>query len=73
MFKLFNMNQHITDVKLMINLMIINCFCGIVDEQRVLSLISSQNHCRSFSPSQTCNMLLAGMKLQVLLNEDVQK
>ena len=37
-----------------------NCFCfpwRMVDWQKVLSLISSHDHCHRFSPSQICDML----------------
>ena len=39
-----------------------NYFCKMVDQQRMLSLISSQDHCQRFSPSQISNTLQAGYK-----------
>ena len=33
-------------------MMKINCFCGMVDGRKTISLISSQDHCQRFSPSQ---------------------
>ena len=32
----------------------IDCFCGMVDQRKVFSLISSQDHCQRSSPLQTC-------------------
>ena len=34
---------------------IVNCFCGIVDLQKGVSLISSQDRCQRFSPWQISN------------------
>ena len=33
-------------------MMMTNCFCGIVDRRKALSLISSRDHCQRSSPSQ---------------------
>ena len=33
-------------------LMVMNCFCGMVDRPKVLRLISSRDHCQIFSWSQ---------------------
>ena len=43
-------------------IMIINCFQGMVEQWKVLSLISSQNHCLRFSPLQISDMPLAGFE-----------
>ena len=33
-------------------MMMMNCFCGMVDQRKVFSLISSWNHCQRSSPLQ---------------------
>ena len=33
-------------------MMMMNCFCGMVDRRKTLSLISSQDHCQRSSPSR---------------------
>ena len=33
-------------------MMMMNYFCGMVDRQKMFSLISSRNHCQRSSPSQ---------------------
>ena len=33
-------------------MIMMNCFCGMVDRRKVFSLISSQYHCQRFSPSR---------------------
>ena len=35
---------------MMLMLMMMNCFCGMVDRRKVLSLISSRDHCQRSSP-----------------------
>ena len=35
---------------LMMMMMIMNCFCGMVDQREVVSLISRLGHCQKFSP-----------------------
>ena len=37
---------------MMMMMIIINCFCGMVDWRKVLSLISSRDHCQRSSPSR---------------------
>ena len=37
---------------MMMMMMIMNCFCGMVDRQKVISFISSRDHCQRLSPSQ---------------------
>ena len=33
-------------------MMMMNCFCGIVDQRKAFSLISSRDHCQRSSPSR---------------------
>ena len=40
------------ELSYMMMMMMMNCFFGMVDQQKVLSLISSQDHCQGSSPSQ---------------------
>ena len=35
-----------------IMMMMMNCFCGMVDRRKAFSLISSRDHCQRFSPLQ---------------------
>ena len=53
------------------------CFCGMIDQWKTFSLISSQDRCQRSSPTWISNMLQAGWNLhrtcvQTLLNEVVQ-
>ena len=43
-------------------MMMINCFCGIVDQLKVIIRIFNWDHCQSFSPSETSNTLQAGFE-----------
>ena len=43
-------------------MMIINCFCGMVDQWKAFSHISSQDHCQRSSPSKITDMLQAGFE-----------
>ena len=47
---------------MMMVMMMKNYFCGMVDRQKVFSLISSQDHCQKSSPSQISDMLRAGFE-----------
>ena len=38
-------------------MMMMNCFCGMVDRQKAFSLISSQDHCQRSSPLLIFNTL----------------
>ena len=38
-------------------MMVVNCFCGIVDQWRVFSLVSSWGHCQRSSPSRISDTL----------------
>ena len=46
--------------KLMMMMMMMNCFCGMVDRQKAFSLISSWDHCQRSSPSRISDMPWAG-------------
>ena len=39
-----------------------NCFCGMVDRQKVFSLISSRDHCQRSSPSRISDTPQAGFE-----------
>ena len=41
-------------------MMMMNSFCGMADQQKTLSLVSSQDHCQRSSPSQIFAMAQAG-------------
>ena len=41
-------------------MMMMKCFCGMVDQQKAFSLISSQDHCQRSSPLRISDMLQAG-------------
>ena len=43
-------------------MMMMNCFCGMVDRRNALSLISNRDHCQRFSPSQISNTLRVGFE-----------
>ena len=43
-------------------MMMMNCFCGMVDRRKAFSLISSRDHCQRSSPSQIPDMLQAGFE-----------
>ena len=36
-------------------IMIMNCFCGMVDRQKAFSLIFNLNHCQKSTPSRICD------------------
>ena len=48
--------------KFYLELMMMNCFCRMVDRQQAFSLMSSRNHCQRFSPSQISDTPRAGFK-----------
>ena len=39
-----------------------NCSCGMVDQQKAFSLVSSRDHCQRSSPSQISDTLRAGFE-----------
>ena len=41
-------------------MMMMNCFCGMVDWRKAFSLISSRDHCQRSSPSRISDMPQAG-------------
>ena len=43
-------------------MMMMNSFCGMVDQQSAFSFISSPDHCQKFSPLQISDMLQAGFE-----------
>ena len=43
-------------------IMMMNCFCGMVDRRKVFSLISSRDHCQRSSPSRISDTLRAGFE-----------
>ena len=46
----------------MMAMMIMNCFCGIVDRRNALSFIYIRDHCQRFSPLQIADMSPAGFE-----------
>ena len=47
--------------KLMMMIMM-NCFCRMVDRRKAFSLISSRDHCQRYSPSRISDMPRAGFE-----------
>ena len=47
---------------MMMVMMIMNCFCGMVDRRKMISLISSLGHCQRSSPSRISDTLGAGFE-----------
>ena len=43
-------------------LMMMNCFCDIVDQRKAFSLISNQDHCQRLSPSRISDTPPAGFE-----------
>ena len=43
-------------------MMMMNCFCGMVDRRKAFTLISSRDHCQRSSPSQISDTLRAGFE-----------
>ena len=43
-------------------MMMMNCFCGMVDRRKVFRLISTQGHCQRPSPSRISNTPQAGFE-----------
>ena len=43
-------------------MIMINCFCGMIDRRKVLGLISSRDHCQRSSPSQMSDTPQAGFE-----------
>ena len=55
-------HQHLQGCCPYLAMIMMNCFCGIVDWQKVFSLISSQDHCQRYSPSLFSYTLRAGFE-----------
>ena len=47
---------------------LMNCFCGMVDQRKAFSLISSRDHCQKFSPSRISDTPRTGFELAQNLN-----
>ena len=43
-------------------MMMMNCYCGMVDRRKAFSLISSRDHCQRSSPSRISDTPRAGFK-----------
>ena len=43
-------------------MMMMNCFCGMVDGRKVVSLISSRDHCQRSSPSRISDTSRVGLE-----------
>ena len=48
--------------------LMLNCLCGMVDQWKALSLISSSDYCQRFSPSQISDRPQARFKPALNLN-----
>ena len=46
----------------MMMMVIMNCFCGMVDRRKAFSLTSSRDHCQRSSPSRISDMPRAGFE-----------
>ena len=51
--------------------MMMNCFCGMVDRQKVFSVIFSRDHCQRFPPSQISDTSRAGFEPAQNLSSDL--
>ena len=47
-------------VMMMVIMMMLDCFCGMVDRRKVFGLISSRDYCQRSSPSRISDTLWAG-------------
>ena len=52
----------------MMMVMMMNCFCGMIDQQRVFSLISSRDHCQRSLLLQISDTPLTGFELMQMLS-----
>ena len=55
----------------MMMMMMMNCFCGMVDRRKAFSLISSRGHCQRSSPSRVSNTPRAGFEPAQNLSSDL--
>ena len=51
-------------------MMMMNCFCGMVDRRKAFSLISSRDHCQRSSPSRISDTPQAGFEPAQNLSSD---
>ena len=51
-------------------MMMMNCFCGMVDRRKAFSLISSRDHCQRSSPSRISDTPRAGFEPAQNLSSD---
>ena len=51
-------------------MMMLNCFCGMVDRRKAFSFISSRDHCQRSSPSQISDTPRAGFEPAQDLSSD---
>ena len=47
---------------MMMMMMMMNCFCGMVDRQKTFSLLSSRDYCQRSSPSRISDTPRAGFE-----------
>ena len=47
---------------MMMKMMVMNCFCGMVDRRKAFDLISNWEHCQKFSPWQISDTLRTGFE-----------
>ena len=52
-------------------MMMVNCFCGMVDRWKTFRLFSNRDHCQRSSPSRISDMLQAEVKSALNLNSDL--
>ena len=60
MFKFFKRNSIVSFSR--DTMMMMNCFCGMVDRRKAFSPISNRDHCQRSSPSQISHTLRAGFE-----------
>ena len=61
-FSCCNQNKENCLDKSLVMMMMMNCFCGMVDRRKAVSLISSRDHCQRFSPSWISDTPQAGFE-----------
>ena len=49
-------------IRMMMMMVMMSCFCGMVDRRKAFSLISSRDHCQRSSPSQISDTPRAGFE-----------
>ena len=65
---LINQDSYVVWLEIFLNriLMVMNCFCGMIDRRMVLFLFSGWDYWRRYSPLQISNILLAPEFLTLL-------